>query len=528
MNINGAGVQVQAVNPTRHEKAKSAGDLPIPFTETDDLDARDELRERELEEARARASQMEKTMRWWSDCTANWREKWGKVRAERNKAREENRQLKLKLEAAAKEISNLKRERLAAQETQTKLEKEVEKLERELKKDRRLIPSARVEPSLKEESSDFVDRSEQTKNSSVYEATVPKLGAEKQFIEQILQKNELYESKVDDTGFDRERSFSVPAEERKRSRQSARKQKSYDENLNVESSQQFTVMRMKLEQTEKLLTAERSTKQNLLSELDGIQSDFTALKLKNEELKVSYQDASQEVARLRSKHEQQFKVDQEDAYQSGNNSENVRKITELRGEIERLQLENTEEWGRREKLESDKLALEREIKKLRLQIEDLSAQLSDSSRTSKGSVDIKQLQTQLDEKTREQQELKFAYNKVRKQLQEKAEELAHSKKRLDQHENEVRKLRTRVEELKVDLTKAEDELDAQTNNLRKLQRNLDEQTERAEGYRVEVEHLNSRLRAGGGAAPSLNTRYKPGRKTPMHLSSDSEEDSSFT
>ena len=33
-------------------------------------------------------------------------------------------------------------------------------------------------------------------------------------------------------------------------------------------------------------------------------------------------------------------------------------------------------------------------------LQDLSAQLSDSSRTSKGSVDIKQLQTQLDEKTR--------------------------------------------------------------------------------------------------------------------------------
>ena len=40
-----------------------------------------------------------------------------------------------------------------------------------------------------------------------------------------------------------------------------------------------------------------------------------------------------QVARLRSKHEQQFKVDQEDAYQSGNNSENARKITELRGEV---------------------------------------------------------------------------------------------------------------------------------------------------------------------------------------------------
>ena len=248
-----SSVQVQAVNPTRH--GKSSSDLPISFAETEDLDARDELRERELEEARSRAVQMEKTMRWWSDCTANWREKWGKVRAERNKAREENRQLKLKLEAAAKEISNLKREKLAAHEIQVKLQKEVEKLERELKKDKRLIPSARVEPSLKEGSSDHVDG--ELENSSVYESTVPKLGAERQFIEQILQKNEFYEGNADDsTAF--ERSRSVPADERRRSRPNSRKQKSVDENLvDVESSQQFILMRTKLEQTEKLLSEEK-------------------------------------------------------------------------------------------------------------------------------------------------------------------------------------------------------------------------------------------------------------------------------
>ena len=40
----------------------------------------------------------------------------------------------------------------------------------------------------------------------------------------------------------------------------------------------------------------------------------------------------------------------------------------------------------------------------------------------------------------------------------KAEELSHSRKRVEQHENEVRKLRTRVEELKIDLSKAEDEV----------------------------------------------------------------------
>lgn len=40
----------------------------------------------------------------------------------------------------------------------------------------------------------------------------------------------------------------------------------------------------------------------------------------------------------------------------------------------------------------------------------------------------------------------------------KAEELSYSKKRVEQHESEVRKLRTRVEELKVDLSKSEDEV----------------------------------------------------------------------
>lgn len=39
----------------------------------------DDARYREIEELRNRAIQMEKTMKWWSDCTANWREKWGKV-----------------------------------------------------------------------------------------------------------------------------------------------------------------------------------------------------------------------------------------------------------------------------------------------------------------------------------------------------------------------------------------------------------------------------------------------------------------
>lgn len=75
-------------------------------------EAKEALRQRELEESRARAAQMEKTMRWWSDCTANWREKWSKVRNERNKAREEARQLRNKLEASVKDANELKRQKV--------------------------------------------------------------------------------------------------------------------------------------------------------------------------------------------------------------------------------------------------------------------------------------------------------------------------------------------------------------------------------------------------------------------------------
>ena len=82
--------------------------VPPQTMDVSDWETRDEVRVQELEEARSRVSQMEKTMRWWSDCTANWREKWSKVRNERNKAREECKHLRTKLEKSVKECVLLK------------------------------------------------------------------------------------------------------------------------------------------------------------------------------------------------------------------------------------------------------------------------------------------------------------------------------------------------------------------------------------------------------------------------------------
>lgn len=67
-------------------------------------------------------------MRWWSDCTANWREKWSKVRNERNKAREECKQLRTKLETVLKESTTNKREKEELTQQNDLLKREVERI----------------------------------------------------------------------------------------------------------------------------------------------------------------------------------------------------------------------------------------------------------------------------------------------------------------------------------------------------------------------------------------------------------------
>lgn len=46
-------------------------------------------------------------MRWWSDCTASWREKWAGLRDERNQLREELRIAQRELETARRKIGGM-------------------------------------------------------------------------------------------------------------------------------------------------------------------------------------------------------------------------------------------------------------------------------------------------------------------------------------------------------------------------------------------------------------------------------------
>lgn len=65
-------------------------------------------------------------------------------------------------------------------------------------------------------------------------------------------------------------------------------------------------------------------------------------------------------------------------------------------------MENAAEWGRRERLETEKLALERDNKKLRSQAEDLEEQLAKKRRQASAALDsdLKAIQTELFERNK--------------------------------------------------------------------------------------------------------------------------------
>lgn len=226
----------------------------------DEWDDRDEFRMRELEEARARATQMEKTMRWWSDCTANWREKWSKVRNERNKAREENRQLRAKLEALVKECTHLKRERQEYCAETVKLKKqlgiEVDVLENK---------NTQSDTSPVNETVAKVASSHQTDSSKEGEAQSPTRTKVKSDVNNLNIGTDHHKrpKMVDEISNESEGSL---AEEKK------------------------VLCELKLDEAQKTLLGERDEKTMLMKSLEKVQLDLNALKSKYEDVKRSKQD----------------------------------------------------------------------------------------------------------------------------------------------------------------------------------------------------------------------------------------------
>uniref|UniRef100_UPI00398EA893 coiled-coil domain-containing protein 102A isoform X2 n=1 Tax=Pristiophorus japonicus TaxID=55135 RepID=UPI00398EA893 len=418
--------------------------VQLPVCVDGDWESREELRLRELEEARARAAQMEKTMRWWSDCTANWREKWSKVRAERNKAREEVRQLRQKLEALTKELTTVKREKQELSNESEQLRLEAERIKNgrhnEQTLDNKLV-------SEKESQSLNVPEQEPVRDMATEKTSKNK---ELELMDAIMKNKEEQSETWDQR--------SAPSVRTSLSRHERNRILWEEVTVIEEDTTKVTALQLRLDESQKTLQKEREDKGAISKHIEKLEADITQWKIKYEELNKSKQEVVKQ--------------------------------------MERLQAENTAEWGKRERLETEKLNLERENKKQRAQIEDLVEVLAKKRKQAASALDtdLKTIQTELFEKNKELSDLRHIHAKLKKQYQEKMAELAHANRRVEQHEAEVKKLRLRVEELKKELALAEDELDEAHNQARRLQRSLDEQTEQSENQQVQLEHLQTRLR----------------------------------
>ncbi|KAH8410059.1 hypothetical protein KR009_004751 [Drosophila setifemur] len=457
------------------------------FGETE-WEARESQRQRELHEARARAAQMEKTMKWWSDCTANWREKWSKVRNERNKAREESKQLSLKLDGAMKEAHSLKREKNDLELQITQLKKEMEKVHSLMMKHagqfHRADTSEDAEANGRDANCSPDISSDGLKNVNSEDGLVTKLSNDVKDldIEEFALKGAMpkHLTELDEA---------AAAEEKRLIQQLSKDD--FDEDY---LSQKISMLQLRLDEAQKTLQAERDEKLELHKSIEKLALEIQDMRGRQEEMRSAKQEAVRELLTLQEQHRAEMRIVNNSLQEEIAARENLeRRLTELRTELEHLQAENASEWGKRERLESEKLAMERDNKKLRAELRDYQERSDRKCRPMQANdVEVRALQQELSERNKEISEVKMSHAKLKKLLAETNTELGHAVRRAEQYEAEVKRLRQRVEELKRELAGAEDELDSAVNQVRRLQRSNDELVGQTEGLQVQIQHLQNR------------------------------------
>ncbi|KAL3285072.1 hypothetical protein HHI36_019196 [Cryptolaemus montrouzieri] len=462
-------------------------------------EANEALRQRELEEARGRAAQMEKTMRWWSDCTANWREKWSKVRNERNKAREECKQLRTKLDTIVKETSSSRKKREELEIQNEHLKKEIEKIHLILLKHAGQFDSQLFEALSEDPLKDFVFNNTsplKVVENGIHGSENPDCDSLSTMSKEVSIDDYILKGAVPKYVSDLKADTSDRIGETILSECESNKD-SYDEEYIM---QKMSMLQLRLDETTKTLQIEREEKNQLHHTIDNLKTELQEIKVKCEEFRESRQDAARELLCLQDQHQEELRLVKADLQDEASSREGMdRRINDLRAELERLQAENAAEWGKRERLETEKLALERDNKKLRTELRDMQERIERRGRPLQTSdADVRHLQQELLDKNKEIADLRHSQGKLKKLVQDKVGELAHASRRAEQYEAEVKKLRSRVEELKKDLAIAEDELDTASNNVRKLQRTNDELQEQVDNFQVQLQHLHSSMEKEDG------------------------------
>ncbi|EDW05031.1 GH23166 [Drosophila grimshawi] len=106
--------------------------------------------------------------------------------------------------------------------------------------------------------------------------------------------------------------------------------------------------------------------------------------------------------------------------------------------VEAQKTKNASEWGKRERLKSEKLALERDNKKLRAELRDYQERSDRKCRPIQANdVELRALQQELSEPNKEISEVKMSHAKLKNLLAKTNSELSHAVRRAKQYEAEL-------------------------------------------------------------------------------------------
>ncbi|XP_015182069.1 PREDICTED: coiled-coil domain-containing protein 102A isoform X2 [Polistes dominula] len=486
-------------------------------------ETKEALPQRELEEARARAAQMEKTMRWWSDCTANWREKWSKVRNERNMAREEAKALRAKLEIAMKDANTYKHESQELELKNEQLKNEIEKIHMLLLKhaghfNQQIFSVLESDPQLRstlgiDELFDFYNNAEQQEKGSQKDAlscqrsfeesnvnlsfhtALPDRDIEEYVLQGAVPKHavELYKEGSLST---LDRDIAQLTVESSGETKSEKRQSSIEMYNEEVLAQKLSMLQLRLDEATQTIYDERVEKNSLQRDMEKLKLEVTQLQDKCVELQESRTEAMRELLELKERYQDELSSTHNDLVVETLSMEGMdHRLSELWTELGKLQAENAAEWGKRERLETEKISLERENKQLRIELHDLQERLESRRSRPLSTTDIeldrKLLQQELLDRNKELSDIKHSQTKLKKLLGEKTTELSHAMRRLEQYEGEVKRIRGRVDELKKELSSAQDEVDVATNSVRKLQRANEDLVEQLQSANVQLEHFKN-------------------------------------
>lgn len=213
--------------------------------------------------------------------------------------------------------------------------------------------------------------------------------------------------------------------------------------------QKLTHCNLRLAEATKTIQAEREEKTGLHRAMERLQAEMHEATKRLDELRHVKQEAEARLLSSEEKHRIELVCNEKELRDEAAKRQTLdRRLADLRAELERLQAENASEWGRRDRLETERLALERENRKLRAQVSDLTdrigtrfgAGLDDGGGGTADSPSPNHhlngesnasaaAELLLEERTRELIELRHAHNKLKKALQERSVELSHSLRR---------------------------------------------------------------------------------------------------